>query len=155
MKVIVQLVFAFRGNDHRKDFISFGAEIDAVQPAVTGRDLVLPSAGLVTECTFEIDRIIRQLLLGSVFAFQRVKCIDHADGKRTGCAKTAPCRQIRFVVQADLMHVHHLHGVFDGGMQDLVDGFHPLDPRIGKLRRIIEKPRQVAYIDIAVFVDGR
>ena len=91
------------------------------------RGLRLDAAALSAELPLQADRLIRQPALIRIFSLQGIKGIQHAHRKGAGGAEAASCGKVRVIGQAQLMHVHHLHGVADGRMLDVRPVAHPFD----------------------------
>src|SRR5882757_7666414 len=73
-------------------------ELDAVEYAEGGRDLVLGTHIFTDDVLLDVNGAAGQLFFGDVFAIQRVQGVHQADRERRAGPKTRPGRQVPVVV---------------------------------------------------------
>ena len=147
---------AVRRGNHRGDVeTAVLAELDAVQPAEGGRNLVLGADIFLNDLLLDMNGLAGQLVLRHVLAAQSTDRMQQPDRERRAGAEAGAGWEVAVMMDfqsfLDLQPVEHgaRRRVLDfGGLADI------FYMRIDDPVLVLEKRRQVPAGDIAVLVDG-
>ena len=153
-QVVVEPLLPPGGNDDGVHLKAILGEGDLIEAAVGRRDLVLDAAAFAAQLPLQVDGFLRQALFIDVLSLYGIEGQQHRRRKGTACPQAGPGGQISIVGEGQLPHIQEFHGLPDGGVLDLIYRDHPLPFGIGDLVVVLKKRRQVADMDIAVFIDA-
>ena len=145
----------FRQDDGRDLKCIIGLEVDSIEPAESGSDLILRPDILLDDMLLHVDRLRGKIVFRDVLPPQGRQRMNQSDGKRRTGAKPRPRRQVAVVMDFEPLIVAPgpTENGANGRMLDLFNPLHILNNRIHDAVLVLKERREISAANMAILVD--
>ena len=145
----------FRQDDGRDLEGIIGLEVDSIESAESGSDLILRPDILLDDVLLHVDRLRGKFVFRNVLPPQGRQRMNQSDRKRRTGAQPGPRRQV--AVMMDFAPLIVAPGPPENGangrMLDLVNPLHILNNRIHNAVLMLKKRREISTANMAILID--